>query len=201
MSHDVTTAYSRAAGAYAAHLGSMNAVHPADVHLVTEWAERLEGPVIDAGCGPGHWTGHLAARGVDIRGIDQVPAFVDYGRRAHPNVSFAIGNMETLQTPTDSVAGVLAWYSLIHYELDSLRVPLAEFARVLRPGGGLLIGFFHGAVAEKFDHAILTAYRWPIDALCAELKVAGFDVVETYTRTGPGYRPHGAISAHQPPAS
>ncbi len=199
MSQDVKTAYSRAAGEYAARLGAMSAVHPADVQLVTEWADRLEGPVIDAGCGPGHWTGHLATRGVDARGIDQVPEFVDHALRANPDVSFSIGNIENLQVPTGGVAGVLAWYSLIHYEIDALRVPLAEFARILRPGGGLLLGFFHGSVVEQFDHAILRAYQWPIDALCNELSASGFDVIETYTRTGPGYRPHGAISAHLRP--
>ncbi|MDF2443234.1 MAG: hypothetical protein JWR01_1437, partial [Subtercola sp.] len=51
-----------------------------------------------------------------------------------------------------------------------------EFARVLRPGGQLLVGFFLGADVAPFDHAIVTAYRWPADLLADELRVSGFDV-------------------------
>lgn len=59
-------AYTRRAAEYADVLGSMTSVHPSDVQLVTSWADRITGPAIDAGCGPGHWTAHLAARGLDI---------------------------------------------------------------------------------------------------------------------------------------
>jgi hypothetical protein len=60
-----------------------------------------------------------------------------------------------------------------------------------------LICFFIGAELEAFDHAIVTAYRWPPDALGDELRNAGFDVIETHTRTGsaPVPRPHGSILA------
>lgn len=92
---------------------------------------------------------------------------------------------------------MLARYSLIHHEPRSIRRALSEFARVLRPGGALLVGFFTGPEVEAFDHAITTAYRWPPDALGIELRDAGFEVIETHTRTGPhpGPRPHGAVLA------
>ena len=195
MALETTTAYARRAVEYSEQLGSMTAVHPVDLELVTGWADRLEGPVIDAGCGPGHWTGYLADRGVKIRGVDLVPSFIDHARLEHPHVSFAVGDIGTLPDAAGSIAGVLAWYSLIHHELGALRDALAEFARVLRPGGELLLGFFEGAALEQFDHAITTAYRWPVYALSDELHSAHFDVIETHTRTGPGYRPHGAILA------
>jgi SAM-dependent methyltransferase len=76
---------------------------------------------------------------------------------------------------------------------DALLGALGEFARVLRPGGELLLGFFDGPVLEPFEHAIATAYRWPVHALCDELRATGFEIVETRTRTGLGHRPHGAI--------
>ncbi|TFD88590.1 class I SAM-dependent methyltransferase [Cryobacterium lactosi] len=198
MALEITTAYARRAVEYAEHLGSMTAVHPADLQLVTGWADRLEGPVIDAGCGPGHWTGYLAERGVDIRGVDLVPGFIDHARQAHPHVSFTVGDIAAFPEPAGTVAGVLAWYSLIHHEPGSLRHALAEFARVLRPNGELLLGFFEGPVLEEFEHAITTAYRWPVDALSDELRSARFDIVEAHTRTGPGHRPHGAILARVP---
>jgi SAM-dependent methyltransferase len=117
MALEITTAYARRAVEYAEQLGSMTSVHPADLQLVTRWADRLEGPVIDAGGGPGHWTGYLADRGVKIRGVDLVPSFIDHARREHPHVSFAVGDIGTLPEAAGSIAGILAWYSLIHHEL------------------------------------------------------------------------------------
>jgi SAM-dependent methyltransferase len=198
MGGEVIAAYARRAGEYVEHVGHLAAVHPSDLHLIGEWADRLRGPLIDAGCGPGHWTGYLAERGVDACGVDQVPEFIEHARTNNPGVRFMLGDLGALPNAAGSIAGVLAWYSLIHHEPSALRSALAEFARVLRPGGELLLGFFSGQEVETFQHAVVTAYRWPPHALSAELRVAGFEVVETHTRTGPGYRPHGAIVARMP---
>jgi SAM-dependent methyltransferase len=202
MGSDVVARYAERAGEYARHLGSMSSVHPADEHLVTSWAaglgpDGLAHPVLDAGCGPGHWSGHLAAEGIDVRGIDQVPEFVEHARRAHPTVPFDLGDVDALPYGPGEFSGVLAWYSLIHHDPGDVRRPLDEFARVLRPGGGLLVGFFTGSTVEPFDHAITTAWRWSPDLLADALRASGFDVLETHTRTGPAFgpRPHGALVA------
>ena len=175
----------------------MTAVHPSDVQLVTTWAEQIDGPLLDAGCGPGHWTGYLAKSVSDARGVDQVPNFIDHARKTYPQVTFEVGSIDALPEASGSIGGVLAWYSLIHHEPGAIHHPLAEFARVLRPGGGLLLGFFIGSSVEAFDHAIVTAYRWSAEALSEELRRIGFEVIEIHTRTGfrSKPRPHGAILA------
>lgn len=61
----------------------------------------------------------------------------------------------------------------------------------------MLLGFFEGPTIEMFTHAVVTAYRWPVTELNGELEAAGFEVIETHTRTGPGHRPHGAILARR----
>ena len=103
----------------------------------------------------------------------------------------------TLHDASGSVGGILAWYSLIHHEPSTVRAALEEFARVIRVGGSLLLGFFIGPAVEPFDHAVVTAYRWSPEALSTELRAAGFDIIETHTRIGrtPKPRPHGAIVA------
>lgn len=193
----VTAAYTNRAAEYTDLLGTVDAMHPADQHLITSWAEGVTGAVIDAGCGPGHWTDHLAQRGTDIRGIDLVPEFVTHASRTYPSTRFDIGSVDELDIPTASLGGVLAWYSLIHHAPETIDTPLAEFARVLRPGGALLLGCFEGPAVEAFDHAVVTAYRWPMAELGARLESADFEIVETHTRTGDGHRPHGAILARR----
>lgn len=199
MSDDVGGRYAARAGEYVEQLGSMGSVHPADEHLVTTWATGRDGVVLDAGCGPGHWSGHLAGRGVDVRGLDQVTTFVEHARRTHPDVPFDLGSIDDLPYDTDAFVGVLAWYSLIHHDPGSIHRPLDEFARVVRPGGALLVGAFAGRDVEPFDHAIATAWRWTPDLLQDALRASGFEVVETHTRTGSagGPRPHVAMLARR----
>lgn len=191
----VSDAYSSRAAEYVERFASMGAVHPSDRQLVATWADGIEGAVLDAGCGPGHWTNFLTEAGLPALGVDLVPEFIEHARVAYPGIPFRTGSLDALDLSTGTVGGVLAWYSLIHHEPDTIRTPLLEFGRVLSPGGALLIGFFEGHVVEKFEHAVAAAYEWPVSDLCDELIAVGFDVVETHARATTGQRSHGAILA------
>ncbi|WP_433388815.1 class I SAM-dependent methyltransferase [Micromonospora sp. KLBMP9576] len=102
------------------------------------------GPVADVGCGPGRITAHLHEHDVDAFGIDLSPAMIEIARREHPHLRFEVGSMTDLTLADASVAGVIAWYSLIHIPDDEVGAVLAHFRRVLRPGGPLLLGFHVG---------------------------------------------------------
>lgn len=197
MINVVSDAYSRRAEEYAELFGSMSAVHPSDRQLVATWADSIEGQVIDAGCGPGQWTNFLSELGLPACGVDLVPEFIERARLAHPGIPFRVESLNALNVETGTVGGVLSWYSLIHHEPNAIRIPLLEFSRALSPGGALLIGFFEGTVVERFDHAVIPAYRWPVSDLSEELTAVGFDVVETRTRTTTGRRPQAAIIARR----
>ncbi|MGJ9405741.1 class I SAM-dependent methyltransferase [Nesterenkonia aurantiaca] len=190
-------AYSRRAAEYIEFLGVMAAMHPSDRQLISTWARDTDGAVIDAGCGPGHWTNFLAEQGTAIRGVDLVPEFIAHARATYAGLGFSVGSLDSLDADSGSTGGILSWYSLIHYEPHSIQVPLREFGRALTPGGTLLVGFFEGARVEEFDHAVTPAYRWPVDDFAAELDATGFDVVETHVRKTPGQRPHAAIIARR----
>lgn len=191
--------YAARAGEYAALFGTMKSVHPSDAQLVRSWAEQAGGALLDAGCGPGHWTAYLSQLGHDIEGMDQVTEFIEHARDAHPGVAFRVGNIDESPFGVESLDGVLAWYSVIHHAPGVIQRPLSEIARFLRPGGLLLVGFFTGSRVVAFDHAVVTAYLWPPEALASELNRAGFEVMETHTRVAPEShsRPHGAILARR----
>jgi SAM-dependent methyltransferase len=194
---DVTDAYSRRAAEYTDLLGSMDAVHASDRQLVDSWTEMVSGPVLDAGCGPGHWSKYIAGHEIDVWGLDLVPAFIEHARSTYPDIRFEVGSIDHLEQPDDFFGGVLSWYSTIHHHPSRIAVPIAEFARVLRPGGALVLGFFDGLAIEEFDHAVTLAYRWPASELQLILEAHGFEVLETYRRTGQGHRPLGAILCRQ----
>ncbi len=52
--------------------------------------------------------------------------------------------MTDLALPDASMAGLVAWYSLIHIPDGEINSVFAHFRRVLRPGGPLLLSFHVG---------------------------------------------------------
>lgn len=192
-----STAYDLRADEYIAALGSMDAVHPVDRAIVDAWTEGIAGPVLDAGCGPGQWTAHLAGQGLDVRGVDLAPRFVEHARAAHPGIRFDVGSIDQLEAADGAFGGILSWFSTIHHEPEAISAPLHEFARTIRPGGGLLVGFFVGPAIVPFDHAVVRAYRWPASELARRVDAAGFDVIETHTRETSGERAVGALIAQR----
>ncbi|WP_420810671.1 class I SAM-dependent methyltransferase [Jiangella asiatica] len=108
-----------------------------------------------------------------------------------------MGHAHRLGVEDASLGGVLAWYSLIHTDPDQIGALLAEFARCTRPGGGMAIGFFEGPELVPFDHAVTTAYFWPIGVLSSQVERAGFAVTDTHARTDPGVRRQGTIIAQR----
>jgi SAM-dependent methyltransferase len=181
----VRTAYSERADEYTAALGSISAMHPVDIRFISDWAARCRGPIVDAGCGPGHWTHWLAELGAEVEGVDLVPAFVELARTRFPTTSYRVAQLDDLGLPDHSAGGILAWYSLIHLEPTRMPAVLRELRRCLRDDGSLVIGFYASGRLEPFPHTVTTAYSWPVDELTRQVEDAGFVVRHTDTRPNP----------------
>jgi SAM-dependent methyltransferase len=171
-------------------------VHPEDLALIGRHLARVSGPVLDLGCGPGHLTGFLSSFHAGVTGIDLVPEFVAHARLTHPGVRFEVGSLADLDRPVGSVAGVLAWFSLIHLDPGLVDDVLTTIRRVMAPGGAFVVGFFDGAAVEPFAHKVVGAYRWPVDEMARRLALAGFAEVERLHRAQEGERrSYAAIAA------
>jgi ubiquinone/menaquinone biosynthesis C-methylase UbiE len=170
-------------------------MHKLDRLHIESWASGIRGSVLDAGCGPGHWTNFLHKQGVNVHGVDLVPEFVDSARIRFPDVPFRVASLRALDIADGSLGGALAWYSLIHLPPSELPQVLGELRRVLLPQGQVLAGFFEGVSAQPFDHAVTRAYYWSVERMSRMLQDAGFEVLDVETRHDPGSRPHAAISA------
>ncbi|MGC5289038.1 class I SAM-dependent DNA methyltransferase [Micromonospora sp. DT231] len=183
---DTRTSYDTVAASYAEMLRDALAAAPYERAVLALFAEltRLggEGPVADIGCGPGRITAHLHSLGVDAFGIDLSPAMIDIARRDNPDLRFAVGSMTDLDLTDSCVAGILAWFSLIHVPDDDVPTVLAHFHRVLRPGGTLLLAFHvgdgHRLKTEGYGGHPMNVYvhRRPPDRVAAWLGDAGFTV-------------------------
>lgn len=162
------------------------------------------GLVGDLGCGPGRIAGYLAGLGLDVVGVDLSPRMVEVARRDHPAVRFEVASMAALPFGDGELAGALAWYSVIHTPDERQPELYAEFARVVRPGGPLLLAFQVGDDIVHLTHAYghdidLRTRRQNLGALKARLAAAGFALTaELVTQPVPPQKsPQGYVLARR----
>ncbi|WP_226533987.1 class I SAM-dependent methyltransferase [Microbacterium paraoxydans] len=187
--------YSSRAAEYARLLGDIEQMDDVDRERIAGWAEGIDGRLLDAGCGPGHWTAFLAAQGHEAEGIDLVPEFISLATARYPGVPYRVASLADAGIEKGSLRGVLSWYSLIHAGPDELPSLLAAARSALGDGGGLLLGFFDGPDGEPFPHAVIGAHYWSVHGMSALLAESGFSVTDSETRVQAGRRPHASISA------
>ena len=146
------------------------------------------GPVADMGCGPGHVTAYLHELGLDVFGLDLSPAMIDVAHRDHPGLRFTVGSMTQLGLADASVAAALAFWSLVHIPDEAIPTVLAQFRRVLQPGGPLLLGFHLGDGSKLKTQGYgghpmkVYVHRRPVDRMASWLSDAGF-IVEAQMMT------------------
>jgi ubiquinone/menaquinone biosynthesis C-methylase UbiE len=99
------------------------------------------GTVLDAACGTGRHSVHLAQAGHQIVGVDRSPAMLAKARAKLPQGDFREGDLTALPVETASIDAVVCALALVH--LAELTGAMAEFARVLRSGGRVIISDVH----------------------------------------------------------
>lgn len=189
--------YSQVAEAYIDLFGAPEQAEDQDRELIAQWAAQIHGPVLDAGCGPGHWTQFIADAHRCATGVDLVPEFLEYARANFQKPEFLRADLAHLPFDDQLFSGVLAWYSVIHAPPAELGPLLNELARVLKPGGTLLLGFFAGDQLEAFAHQVALAWCWPPADLTLLLEQAGLKVLQAGTRTRAQARTHGHLLAQK----
>jgi SAM-dependent methyltransferase len=177
------TAYDTVAVDYAALLRDALAEDPYDRAMLGLFAELVgAGRVLEAGCGPGRITAHLASLGLDAAGIDLSPEMIEVARRDHPELRFSVGALTSLDVADAALDGLVAWYSIIHTPPSQQPAVFREFRRVLAPGRHLLLAFQVGEdhrvrLEQAYGHTIaLDAYRLSPDRVSAQLVEAGFEM-------------------------
>ncbi|MFC4585939.1 class I SAM-dependent methyltransferase [Sphaerisporangium corydalis] len=177
------------------------------------------GVALDAACGTGRHTAYLAGLGHQVIGVDGSPemlaqaktrlpgAHLSQARTRLPGVRLSQADVNRLPLPDDAVDTVVCALALVH--VPDLGAVLAEFARVLRPGGHLVISDPHllsgylqprtlrtgpdGLPALLADH-----YRPLSDYLAAALPL-GFQVRHCEEPRRPPLRLHPATPPPNPP--
>ena len=185
--------YDAVAERYAAEIGDELRGKPLDRALLAAFTElAVDGPIIDAGCGPGHVARHLADGGTHVAGLDLSPTMCALAHRA-TGLPFGAADMTRLPLRSGVLAGLLSLYAVIHLDTPGRAAAYAEFARVLRPGGVALIAFHTSdaevstgrskRLAEWWGQAVELTFRFldPAQEVAA-LAAAGLDLVARLDR-------------------
>lgn len=188
-SNPVEHAYDVVADEYARRIFHELDGKPFDRDLLDRFAARVggTGPVYDLGCGPGHVGRYLQKRGVDVTGIDLSAAMVEQARELNRDMEFRQGDMRHLDLPDGSAAALIAFYSIIHFDVEALFPVFEEWRRVLRRGALLLLAFHVGDdvvhMDEWWGRAVDIDFRFfaPL-AVTSQLARAAFRVTEVLER-------------------
>jgi SAM-dependent methyltransferase len=105
--------------------------------------------VLDAGCGVGYGTAHLARSAANVVGVDISEETIEYAQERYrtADVDFEVMDLAALQLPDRSFDVVVA-FEVIEHVPEPERV-LAELARVLRDDGTLLVSTPHAAETTR----------------------------------------------------
>src|SRR2546430_749170 len=104
------------------------------------------GVALDAAWGTGRHSAYLAALGHEVIGVDTSPEMLRWAREKVPGGEFHEADLHDLPLPDDHVDLVVCALALMH--VPDLEPALAEFVRVLRPGGNLVISDWRTLVKE-----------------------------------------------------
>jgi SAM-dependent methyltransferase len=99
------------------------------------------GDALDAACGTGRFSVVLAERGHRVIGVDSSPEMLEVACAKLPNADFHLGELDDLPVPDASVDVIVCALALTH--VADLAPVMAEFARVVRPGGHVVIADAH----------------------------------------------------------
>lgn len=144
---------------YASHLTDER--NRADVDDIVRILELCPGDsVLDAPCGHGRISNLLAESEMAVVGVDVSEQFLEIARGARTTAEHVHGDLRDLPVDGPFDAAVNRFTSFGYFDDDDNRAVLAEFRRVLRPGGRLLIEtqhrdeFVRRFTAAPFGHTV-----------------------------------------------
>ena len=162
-------------------------------------ANGRNGWLVDLGCGPGQIGAYLAAKGLRILSVDVSLKMLRVASTFLRTSVRLQGDMRALPFANNSIAGAIAFYSIIHISPTELGNTLAEFGRVVAAGGHLAVTFHvtpppdadHGAavgdaplhIDEMLTEPVnLDFYFYGSERVAAGLEATGFEILQSTVR-------------------
>jgi ubiquinone/menaquinone biosynthesis C-methylase UbiE len=136
----VDNGWQSSAGAWIADMGDhgdFGRRYVLDPVMVPRALARSPRKALDLGCGEGRFCRMLKPHGVDVVGVDPTPQLIAAARARDQKGHYVEAPAERLPFRKATFDLVVSYLSLI--DIADIQSAIAEMARVLRPGGALLI--------------------------------------------------------------
>ena len=112
--------------------------------------------VLDIATGPGYVAGRAAARGAEVVGADVAESMLELARELQPGVEFRQADAHDLPFADGSFDAVVGNFAILH--LGRPEQAVAEFVRVLAPGGRLALTVWDAPDRARFLGVLLDAF-------------------------------------------
>lgn len=145
---------------------------PMMAHALAALEPEAGEAVLDLGVGGGWLSAQLLARGCRVTGIDPSLEVLARMRRRLPAARFMAGRAEALPIDDSSLDKAASVNSL--YFWADLETPIGELARVLKPGGRLVLGFQTAEAVRAWPGHVHGFTAWETGAIRAALEAGGF---------------------------
>jgi SAM-dependent methyltransferase len=149
----VAGVYDTVAMEYAEKFCGEHEKKPLDREILYRFSQKVAGkkPIWDFGCGPGHTAQYLRSLGIEISGLDLSEKLIAQANIIHAGITFRQGNILDLEFENESIAGIVAFYAIVHFSQEQVEKAFREIFRVLRPGGIFLFTYHIGEGAIHLD--------------------------------------------------
>ena len=185
----VENTYDAIAKEYAEKFIGEHEKKPKDREILLRFSQEIgdRRPIWDFGCGPGQTTKYLKNLGLEISGLDLSEKILEQAGKIHPEIHFRKGNILELEFDNDSIAGIVAFYAIVHFTKEQAAMACREVFRVLQPGGIFLVTFHVGEetihVEEMLGKSIDIDFMFfTPDFISGCLKTCGFEKIEIIER-------------------
>ena len=186
---NIQRTYDAVAREYADEIYGELAHKPFDREVLDRYAACIgsRGLVGDFGCGPAQIARYLRDRGVKAFGLDLSAGMLAQARRLNPDLGFVQSSMLELGIGSATLAGIVAFYSIIHVPRERMVAALRETRRALQPEGLCLLTFHLGS--EDMYHDEFLGRKVDLDValfttaeMTGYLQEAGFSVEQALER-------------------
>jgi SAM-dependent methyltransferase len=154
LQQNIIECYNKTAKNYAeAFSNELNKKHLDRILLKCFVDENInKGKLIDLGCGPGQTTKFIADQELtDIIGVDISGEMIRVATKINPHLRFETGDILNLKYPDRTFGSAIAFYSIVHFDHEQIRIAFKEVNRILIPGGQFLFSFHVGDDVVHLD--------------------------------------------------
>lgn len=130
------------------------------------------GLYLDIGCGTGNYTIALANKGLSFTGVEPSEEMLTEARKRSEKITWLHGNAEQIPAKDNYFDGVIATLTIHHW--DNLLKSFKELARVIKPGGGVVI---FTADPKQMEGYWLNHY-FPQMLMSAIAQMPAFEIIE-----------------------